>query len=342
MLANFVQETAVNPGTAATINLAGAAAGRRSFAAAFASGAAVFYAIEDGTLWEIGHGTFTDGSPDTLARTAVLSNSAGTTARMNFTGTARVYCILPAERAVYTDADGDLVGVTAAKLRGAAGATTVGAAVLTAADEAAARTAIGAVPAGPIGSSGLLMSADRLLGRTAAGVGEPADITVGAGLTLSGGELSADEQPQKYVQCAYAEYTTSASVTTAIPLDDSTPTSSEGTQILSVSITPTSDANRLRARFQGWGSAIEEGTPRAMNCAMFTGTTCRAASSAPGGSGMLCAEFEYVPGSTSSVTISVRVGAASGALRLNGDAASSARRFGGASRATLVVEEILA
>ncbi len=153
MLADFVLETSVAPGTAATINLAGAAAGRRGFAAAFASGATVFYVMEDGPAWEVGIGTFTDAAPDTLARSKVLRNSLGTTARINFTGTVRVYSTLPADRAVYTDDDGDLVGVTAAKLRAAAGATAIGANLLTAATEAAARAEIDAAP-GPQSASG--------------------------------------------------------------------------------------------------------------------------------------------------------------------------------------------
>lgn len=100
MLANYVQETANAPGTAATINLGGAAAGRLPFIPTFASGSAVFYGMDDGTLAEMGIGTVTAGSPNTLARTTVLWNSAGTTARMNFLGSVRVYNAVPAERVV--------------------------------------------------------------------------------------------------------------------------------------------------------------------------------------------------------------------------------------------------
>lgn len=338
MLADFVLETSVAPGTAATINLAGAAAGRRAFAAAFASGATVFYVMEDGAAWEVGIGTFTDAAPDTLARSTVLRNSAGTTARINFTGTVRVYSTLPADRALYTDGAGDLVGVTAAKLRTAAGATTVGAAVLVAASKAAARGEIDAAAIGAIGASGLTMAAARLLGRTTASAGAVEEISVGSRLTFSSGVLSADEQPQKLVQRAYAEYTTSASLTATIPYDDTIPLSTEGTQILSVTVTPANTTNRLRARFQGWGDI--DGNVQAI-CAVFAGTTCLAASANNGNTGLLCAEVEYVPGSTSAVTISVRVGPASGGtMRLNGTINIGVRRFGGASRATLVVEEI--
>jgi hypothetical protein len=101
MLQNFVQESANAPGTATTINLAGAAAGRRGFLAAFASGAAVWYFMDDGTQAEWGQGVVTAGSPNTLTRATVIGNTAGTTARLNFTGAVRVYNFLPAEAVGY-------------------------------------------------------------------------------------------------------------------------------------------------------------------------------------------------------------------------------------------------
>jgi hypothetical protein len=109
MLANFVQETANAPGSATTINLAGPPTGRRGFLAAFASGASVYYFLDDGTQSEWGVGTVTAGSPNTLSRTSVLGNTAGTTARLNFTGTTRVYNELPAER-VFQTIGGTLTG----------------------------------------------------------------------------------------------------------------------------------------------------------------------------------------------------------------------------------------
>lgn len=66
------------------------------------------YAIDDGTQYEMGVGVLTTGSPDTMSRSTVTSNSAGTTARLNFAGTCRIYCTLPAEKSVYKDASGIL------------------------------------------------------------------------------------------------------------------------------------------------------------------------------------------------------------------------------------------
>ncbi|MGG5819653.1 hypothetical protein [Falsiroseomonas sp. HW251] len=101
MLANFVQETANNPGAATTINLAGPATGRRGFVAVFGSGAAVDYVIDDGTQYEYGIGVVSAGSPNTLQRTTVIENSAGTTARLNFTGAVRVYGALSMTRVAH-------------------------------------------------------------------------------------------------------------------------------------------------------------------------------------------------------------------------------------------------
>jgi hypothetical protein len=121
MLANFVLETASAPGTASPFNLAGAATGRIRFRDAFATTATALYVMEDGTQGEWGYGTLTHASPDTLTRT-VIGNTAGTTARLNFASTTRVYCWLPAERALWLDAAGLVQNVTAANLRASAAA----------------------------------------------------------------------------------------------------------------------------------------------------------------------------------------------------------------------------
>ncbi len=93
----LVQETCSNPGTGSTVTLLGAAPSRRSFASSFSTGQNCFYFLSDGLLSEWGVGTFTAGSPNTLARTTVVGNSAGTTSRLNFTGTTNVYNAVPSE-----------------------------------------------------------------------------------------------------------------------------------------------------------------------------------------------------------------------------------------------------
>ncbi len=110
----LVQETCNNPGTGTTVNLLGAVASRRSFASSYSSGQTCFYVLSDGLLSEWGIGTFTSGSPNTLARTTVIGNSAGTTARLNFTGITNVYNAVPGEYSVFQGSHwGFLAGGTA-------------------------------------------------------------------------------------------------------------------------------------------------------------------------------------------------------------------------------------
>jgi hypothetical protein len=108
MLSNLVEEAANNPGTDVTINLLGAPANRRGFVQAFGNGASAFYILTDGSQSEWGVGTVQTGSPNKLGRTTVLGNTAGTTARLNFTGACRVFNELPAERQVMLDGTGKL------------------------------------------------------------------------------------------------------------------------------------------------------------------------------------------------------------------------------------------
>lgn len=54
-----------------------------------------------------------------------------------------------------------------------------------------ARTALSAAGSGAVGSSALTMATARLLGRTTASTGAIEELTVGSGLTLSAGSLSA-------------------------------------------------------------------------------------------------------------------------------------------------------
>jgi hypothetical protein len=96
MLSNMVTETANNPGTS-TINLIGAATGRVTFSSKFTSGTQCYYWISDGTQFEYGIGTSTSGAPNTLSRDTVLGNSAGTTSKLNFSGSVTVWNEVPAE-----------------------------------------------------------------------------------------------------------------------------------------------------------------------------------------------------------------------------------------------------
>ncbi len=105
VLNDRVKETSTSTGTG-TINLAGAVSGFEGFVAGIGSTNTTYYAIahQSANEWEVGIGTITDATPDTLARTTVLSSSNSDSA-VNFTaGTKDVFCTYPAGKAVFKDA----------------------------------------------------------------------------------------------------------------------------------------------------------------------------------------------------------------------------------------------
>ena len=109
VIADRVKETTTTTGTG-TINLAGAASGFQSFVSGIGDGNTTYYAITDANgAWEVGLGTVTDASPDTLARTTILANSNGDTSAITLSsGTHTVFATYPAGKAVYLDASGNL------------------------------------------------------------------------------------------------------------------------------------------------------------------------------------------------------------------------------------------
>ena len=108
-----VQETTTTSGTG-TLSLAGAVPGFQTFVSGIGSGNTTFYTIYDQTaqVWEVGIGTVTSGSPATLSRTTVLSNSSGNTSPISLAGnSASVFCVYPAEKSVNLDASGNVTAL---------------------------------------------------------------------------------------------------------------------------------------------------------------------------------------------------------------------------------------
>jgi len=100
VLNDRVKETSTTTGTG-TLDLAGASTGFVTFVAGIGNSNTTYYAIHNqGTAeWEVGLGTVTDATPDTLARTTVISNSSGNTSKISFSsGTKDVFCTFPASK----------------------------------------------------------------------------------------------------------------------------------------------------------------------------------------------------------------------------------------------------
>jgi hypothetical protein len=138
-----------------------------------------------------------------------------------------------------------------------------------------------------------------------------------------------------------ATYAANADLTALIPTTDAVPLVSGGTQIISQAYTPASATNKLRITFKGQvsGSVADN-----VVAAIFQGSTCIGAQMvnimASNTKHTFDFTAEYTPGAVSAQTITVRVGGGAQTVRLNGSGAG--RLLGGASAATLLIEEIKA
>ncbi|MEI6035713.1 MAG: hypothetical protein WCS65_15720 [Verrucomicrobiae bacterium] len=145
------------------------------------------------------------------------------------------------------------------------------------------------------------------------------------------------------IQTVYAEYATNSDITTAIPYDDTIPQISEGTQILSSSITPSSASNTILINVFIPAYSVVGGDKGAISAFFGSGVNAiaSAAMTVPGGSTYpenRTLTKVHSPSSTNSLTYSIRIGPNSGTMRLNGN--TSGRLFGGSSACTLMLQEI--
>jgi hypothetical protein len=119
-----VKETATTTGTGA-VTLGGAVTGFESFSSALANSDTTYYAIShrNADEWEVGLGTYNAG---VLTRTTILESSNSDSAVSFTAGTKDVFITLPADKAVYLDANDALSTgniVTTGYIRGPASFT---------------------------------------------------------------------------------------------------------------------------------------------------------------------------------------------------------------------------
>jgi hypothetical protein len=107
LLRDRVKQTTTTTGTG-TLTLNGTIDGFQTFAAALSDGDTTYYALLEPSTnnWEVGLGTWTEGS-SLLARTTVLASSNSGSA-VNLTAQAEVFISQPAGKAAFFNADGDL------------------------------------------------------------------------------------------------------------------------------------------------------------------------------------------------------------------------------------------
>ena len=90
-VADRVQEPTTTTGTG-TLNLDGAATGFQTFVAGIGTTNTTCYLITDDVDWEVGIGTVTDATPDTLSRDTILASSNSGSAVNWGAGTKTVAC----------------------------------------------------------------------------------------------------------------------------------------------------------------------------------------------------------------------------------------------------------
>lgn len=147
-------------------------------------------------------------------------------------------------------------------------------------------------------------------------------------------------QTPAIMQALTATYSGHGLLSTNIPVDDTIPTSSEGMEMMSISVTPTTSTSRMVLRVAGMfasgmlttisGTMIVHGD----SSAFAATTTYIDTANQTRGFNMVA---EHVPGSMSPLTYKFRFGAGSSSVRPNGSA--SGRLFGGTSKWVMTVEE---
>jgi hypothetical protein len=209
--------------------------------------------------------------------------------------------------------------------------------------------AVGAIGAGAVGTSQLANDAvtfaklqniatSRVIGRLSAGSGDPEELTPAQLQTIflpSGSVLDR----------GFSSYAASTALSVALPVDDTIPQITEGTEVLKVTLTPKSTTSRFRARAvlhgtvgvqENWAAALFNTFTGSGTGALQVGRTIASSANFVA---TVVLEWEWVPGVTTAVDVTIRVGTNSGqSVYLNGS--SAGRLFGGAAKATLVVEEL--
>lgn len=143
----------------------------------------------------------------------------------------------------------------------------------------------------------------------------------------------------KLVQLVSASTTAVGTTSTVIPDDDTIPTNTEGEEILTCAITPTSASSKIKISFHcpvvysGTGNPIAELFVDSVSDAIFVGHRDTS------GIQPITFVYEESAGSTSTRTYKVRAGAHVGSLYWN--QTNAGRKFGGVSKIELILEEIL-
>jgi hypothetical protein len=105
VLKDRVKQITTTEGTG-IVTLGSTPGGYQGFAEVFSSGNSTYYAIENGSEWEVGIATYGVGGANTLSRDTILDSSTGS--RIDLSGRSTVFVTLPASKMPFVDPSGEL------------------------------------------------------------------------------------------------------------------------------------------------------------------------------------------------------------------------------------------
>jgi hypothetical protein len=162
-------------------------------------------------------------------------------------------------------------------------------------------------------------------------------LTAGTPSAATDGTDYVSPTTQRVIQVVNVETGAVATGTTTIPRDDTIPQNTEGTEFMTLAITPTSATNKLKIEVVAYFSSNAANT---IIGALFQDTTADALAA-----GMTFDDFSVIfthymtAGTTSSTTFKVRLGGSSAStITFNGVAAG--RIFGGVMASSITISEI--
>ena len=146
------------------------------------------------------------------------------------------------------------------------------------------------------------------------------------------------------IQSLYTDTSVGAAITGVIPVDNTIPQNTEGTEVFTQAITPSSTSNRVRVRFTCYGS--KNTTTTRIVAALFKDSDADAIQAvvndtyATAFGNLVVLEYEDSPATVSEVTYKIRVGVNSGTFYFLYEA-NGGQAFSSSGHATMIVEEIV-
>jgi hypothetical protein len=145
----------------------------------------------------------------------------------------------------------------------------------------------------------------------------------------------------KVLQVVNTTVSTSTTSTTAIPADDSIPQITEGKEVMTLAITPSSASNKLLIQVVAYGASSPDAV---MTSALFQDSTANAIGAVTAfqstATGTHALQFNHymLAGTTNATTFKVRLGVNTGTLTFNGH--SGVRMLGGVASSSITITEI--